>query len=343
MDPFIPVPPLEYGGIERVLADLANGLVKRGHSVTLWAGPGSLVAGRVEPFGKVGEWSSWSNLRNFSVVTARLMRHRSSFDIVHNFGRLAYLTAILPAALPKIQTYMRVVNPNNMRKARLLGACKLHYTAVSNFIRDTGKIGGGEWTVIYNCANADEYKFNADVDPEAAPLIFLGRLERCKGAHHAIAVARHLSRRLIIAGNISPLAHEKEYFHGEIEPQIDGKLVTYVGAVNNQQKNDLLRTAAAMLTPIEFEEPFPIVLAESLLCGTPVISFARGGMPEGIEHGKTGFLCSNPDEMSAYVPKLPTINRRDCRAEAERRFSDTAIITEYEQLYQRMLGHSNGR
>src|SRR6202040_3702835 len=99
------------------------------------------------------------------------------------------------------------------------GARNLHYTAVSKFIRDTGCIGGGEWGVIYNCASARDYQFNADVDPRTAPLVFLGRLEKCKGAHHAIAVAKRLKRSLRIAGNISPLAHEKEYFHCEIEPQ----------------------------------------------------------------------------------------------------------------------------
>src|ERR1043166_2135116 len=259
MDPFIRVPPRHYGGIERVIADLANGLCQRGHQVTLWAAPGSETSAVLSPFGREGEWTRWSNVRNTALISARLVLNRRRFDLVHNFGRLAYLTAVLRSDLPKIQPYMRTVNPANMRKARTLGAKRLRYTAVSAAIRDTGKPGGGEWSVIYNCASVHEYRLNVQVDPGTAPLAFLGRLERCKGAHNAIAAARKLGRALRIAGNISTLPNEKEYFHREIEPQIDGKLINYLGPVDNEQKNQLLRGAAALLMPIEWEEPFPLV------------------------------------------------------------------------------------
>ena len=337
MDPFIRVPPRHYGGIERVIADLANGLCKRGHNVTLWAAPDSDTAARLVPFGREGEWSTWSNIRNTLVLSARLLKERANYDIIHNFGRLAYLTIVLRSDLPKVQTYMRRVNPNNMRKATMLGAKRLHYTAVSAAIRDTGVPGGGDWSVIYNCAPAQEFKLNSEVDSRSAPLAFLGRLERCKGVHNAIAVARKLERPLRIGGNISDLSHERDYFHREIEPQIDGQLVSYVGPVNNEQKNDLFGSAAACLMPIEFEEPFPIVLPEALLCGCPVIAFARGGMPEGIEHGRTGFLCKTVAEMCDYVGRLNEIDRANCRAEAERRFSNDAIVRQYEKLYFEMI------
>ncbi len=337
MDPFICVPPKHYGGIERVIADLANGLCQRGHQVSLWAAPGSETAAALSPFGREGEWTRWSNVRNTALITARFLKNRNRFDLVHNFGRLAYLTVMLRSNLPKIQTYMRDVNPANMRKARAMGAKRLHYTAVSAPIRDTGMPGGGDWSVIYNCAPVHEYKLNVQVDPSTAPLAFLGRLERCKGVHNAIAVAKRLERRLYIAGNISNLAHEKEYFHHEIEPQIDGKLIKYLGPVNNAEKNQLLGNAAALLTPIEFEEPFPVVLPEALLCGCPVIAFARGGMPEGIDHGKTGFLCNTVEEMASLVGRLGEIDRTYCRAEAERRFSDHAIVEAYEHLYRDMM------
>ena len=337
MDPFIRVPPLHYGGIERVIADLANGLCQRGHQVDLWAAPDSHTAASLSSFGREGEWTRWSNIRNSLAITARFVKNRGRYDIVHNFGRLAYLTAVLRWDLPKIQTYMRTVNPANMRKTKALGARRLHYTAVSAAIRDTGKPGGGDWSVIYNCAPIGEYRLNVNVDPATAPLAFLGRLERCKGVHNAIAVAKKLGRPLHIAGNVSTLLHEKEYFHREIEPEIDGKFITYLGPINNEQKNQLLGSAAAMLMPIEWEEPFPIVLPEALLCGCPVIAFARGGMPEGIENGKTGFLCHTIDEMCDSVRRLAEIDRSFCRAEAERRFSDRAIVDAYEQLYREMI------
>src|SRR5262249_50839731 len=191
-------------------------------------------------------------------------------------------------------------------------------------------------SVIYNCAVPNRYPFVADTDASTAPLVFLGRLDRCKGAHHAITVAERLQRRLVIAGNISPLAHEQEYFTHDIEPRIDGRLVSYIGPVNDEQKRHLLGTAAAMLMPIEWEEPFPVVLPEAMLCGTPLIAFRRGGVPEGIDHGRTGFLCDTVDEMTALVGRLGEIDRRAVRGDAERRFSDRAIVSEYERLYLRL-------
>ncbi|MGB0108828.1 MAG: glycosyltransferase [Terriglobales bacterium] len=337
MDPFIAVPPQHYGGIERVIADLANGLHRRGHQVTMWAAPGSSIQGNVVPFGRESEWTRWSNIRNTVHLSSRLWRLRGKFDLIHNFGRLAYLTSVLRWDLPKVQTYMRPVDAENMVLARRLGERRLHYTAVSAAIRDTGAPGGGEWSVIYNCAPVEQFSFRVDADPATAPLVFLGRLERCKGAHTAIAVAKQLGRRLVIAGNVSSLPNERKYFHEEIEPKLDAELVSYIGPVDNAAKNRLLGSAAALLLPIEWEEPFPVVLPEALLCGTPVIAFRRGGVPEGIDHGRTGFLCDTEEEMVAAVQQLSRIDRGVCRAEGVRRFGDDAILAEYERLYYRLL------
>ena len=320
MDPFIKVPPDHYGGIERVVADLAARLTLRGHDVTLWAAPGSRVDGRVETFGREGEWTRWSNVRNTLTLAGRFLRRPRRFDIIHNFGRLAYLTPMFARDVAKVQTYMRTVDPANMATARRLGARRLHYTAVSAAIADTGRPGGGDWSVIYNCAVPARYQFSAATDARTAPLVFLGRLDRIKGVHHAITVAQRLQRRLIIAGNISPLAHEQAYFDDEIKSRIDGERVSYIGPVGDAAKQALLGGAAAML----LEQ----------------MRARRGGVPEGIDHGRTGFLCDTVEEMTALVARLPEIDRRAVRAEAERRFSDTAIAAEYEGLYQRLLAAS---
>src|SRR6202008_4566284 len=132
------------------------------------------------------------------------------------------------------------VNPSNMATARRLGARRVAYTAGSAASRDPGRPGGGGWAVIYNCAAPERYPFVADTNPETAPLVFLGRLDRCKGAHHAITAAQRLQRRLIIAGNISPLPHEQAYYEAEIAPRVDGSLVTYIGPVGDEQKRALL-------------------------------------------------------------------------------------------------------
>jgi len=337
MDPFIRVPPLHYGGIERVVADLAQELHVRGHRVTLWAAPGSAGPSAVQPFGREGEWTRWSNVRNVAIVTSRFLRAPGEFDIVHNFGRLAYLTGVLSWDLPKVQTYMRTVDRRNMSKVRRLGAHRVHFTAVSEAIRHTAEDVAGDWSVIYNCAPVDRFTARLDVDAARAPLVFLGRLERCKGVHTAIRIARRAGRPLIIAGNISTLPEERAYFEREISPQIDGRLVTYVGPVDDAQKNALLGSAAAMLLPVEWLEPFPVVLPEALACGTPIVATRCGGIPEGIDHGRTGFVCDSEDEMVEAVSRLERLDRSVCRREAERRFSPGAITTAYEALYERVL------
>ncbi|MDE3156918.1 MAG: glycosyltransferase [Acidobacteriota bacterium] len=337
MDPFIPVPPVHYGGIERVIADLADGLVRRGHDVTLWAAPESRTSARLSAFGRAGEWTRWSNVRNTLVLTGRFLRHRGGFDVIHNFGRLAYLLAVLRADVVKVQTYMRPVNPRNMQKVRALGGRRLRYTAVSVAIRDTGQPGGGDWSVVPNGASASRFPFNPAVDARTAPLMFLGRLERCKGAHTAIAVARRAGRRLVIAGNLSPLPHERAYYEREVAPLVDNRQVTYVGPVDDRQKGELLRKAAALLLPVEWDEPFPVVLPEALLSGTPVVAFRRGGIPEGIVDGQTGFVCDSADEMVARIADLPSLDRSACRADAERRFTDEAIVSAYEAVYEELI------
>lgn len=338
MDPLIPVPPTHYGGIERVVADLADVLVDRGHDVTLWAAPGSESQARLEAFGREGEWTRWSNIRNTARLSARLLSRPGRFDVVHNFGRLAYLLPILPASVGKIQTYMRKVNPANMRLVSAFGARRLIYTAVSDAIGNTGRPGGGDWRVVYNCARPALYDVSLTVDASTAPLVFLGRLERCKGAHTAIDVALAAGRELVVAGNISTLPEERAYFEHELRPRFDARQIRFIGPVDDQQKRSLLQGAAALLLPIEWEEPFPVVLPEALLCGTPIVALNRGGVPEGLEEGVTGFVCANAAEMVAAISRLPSIERAQCRAEAERRFSDTVIADEYEALYREVVG-----
>ena len=141
---------------------------------------------------------------------------------------------------------------------------------------------------------------------------------------------------MILAGNVSTLPEERAYFATEIEPAIDGDLVSYIGAVDDSEKNALLGRAAALLLPIEWEEPFPVVLPEALLCGTPVLAFRRGGVPEGIDEGLTGFVCDTSEQMMTAVCRLGELDRAECRAAAERRFSTQAIVDEYEHLYLRL-------
>jgi glycosyltransferase involved in cell wall biosynthesis len=333
MDPFIPVPPLHYGGIERVIYDIACKYQEMGHEVTLVAGPGSKSPGRLITYGENGDGSMKIDWKLMGKLTAILRKEIPGHDVLHNFGRLAFLMPVGWTRIRKVQTYMRYITPRNIKMLNLTGIRNLTYTAVSDAIVHTGQPGGGDWRTVYNCAPVDQFDFVPNVSADA-PLVFLGRLERCKGAHTAITVAELTGRKLIIAGNISNLAHEKEYFEKEVRPRIDGKQVEYIGTVNNEQKNTLLGGAAAMLLPVEWYEPFPVVLPESFACGTPILAFPGGGVPEGIREGVTGCLSNTAQEMAESVAKIPSLDREACRKDALERYSDTVIADNYLKIYQ---------
>jgi glycosyltransferase involved in cell wall biosynthesis len=332
MDPFIPVPPLHYGGIERVIYDIACKYVEVGHEVTIIAGPNSKSPGRLITYSENGNGYVKLNFTVLRELYKILKKEIPNHDVIHNFGRLAFLFPVAWTRIRKVQTYMRYITPGNIKWLNRIGCKNITYTAVSDAIVKTGITGGGEWKTVYNCTPIEQFDFVSSV-PKDAPLVFLGRLERCKGAHSAIAVAKLTNRKLIIAGNISHLPDEQDYFNNEIMPLVDGELVKYIGVVDNEQKNKLLGGAAAMLLPIEWYEPFPIVLPESFACGTPILAFPNGGVPEGIREGVTGYLCSDVKEMADKVSEIHLLDRRACRNEVEEKYSDIVIAKEYLKIY----------
>jgi len=165
-----------------------------------------------------------------------------------------------------------------------------------------------------------------------APLVFLGRIERVKGPHTAIQIARLAGRKLIIAGNTIPHGEAATYFEREIRPYIDGENVTFLGPVDDMEKNKLLGTAAALLFPIAWKEAFGIVMAESFACGTPVIGFRCGSVPEVIRNGVNGYICRDVNEAVEAVDLLGQIDRVAVRADCEARFSDTALVDGVERI-----------
>jgi glycosyltransferase involved in cell wall biosynthesis len=162
--------------------------------------------------------------------------------------------------------------------------------------------------------------------------MFLGRLEAVKGAHNAIAIARGAKRRLVIAGNKVQGEEGSAYFDRHIAPYLDGEEVVWVGPVDDAQKSALLGSAAALLMPIEWEEPFGIVMAEALACGTPVIGFSRGSVPEVVQDGVNGYLCRTVEEAVAAVGRLSLIDRVAVRSGCEAHFGDRVLVDAYEHL-----------
>ncbi|NOT55742.1 MAG: glycosyltransferase [Deltaproteobacteria bacterium] len=331
VDPEIPVPPHQYGGIERIVDMVVRGLLEHGHDVSLLAHPASTTPARLVPYRGQRSGSLVDAVRNMLQVW-QCARALPRVSVIHSFGRLAYLLPVLPLPVVKVQSYQRHITPRSVRLGRELGRQSLYFTACSRACRDTAGSPGGLWTIIPNGVPLASYTFRATV-PDDAPLVFLGRVERIKGAHTAIEVARRTGRRLVIAGNRATSGPESTYFEREIAPACDGMIIRYVGPVTDAQKNDLLGQAAALLFPIEWEEPFGIVMAEALACGTPVLAFLRGAVNEVVEHGVNGFCCASVDALVDAVAELDAIDRRQCRAACEARFSDEVIVRQYERLY----------
>lgn len=334
-DPELPVPARLYGGIERIVDMLARGLAARGHDVTLFAHPDSATAGRLIPWPGHSSRSKTDTARNAATLARAVFA--GQFDLIHSFSRIAYLAPILPLAMPKLMTYQRKITRRSIRLGVALSRGTLSFTAISRCMMQ-GVADLGTWHLVFNGVPLTTYRFCPDPGPEV-PLVFLGRIEKIKGPHLAIEVARLSGVPLVIAGNV-PLEHQ-DFFDTEIAPHVDGSRVKYIGPVDDEQKNILLQQACALLMPILWEEPFGIVMAEAMACGTPVIGLARGAVPEVVEHEVTGFVCKEINEMVSAVRALGKINRARCRNRAERQFGADVIVDAYECVYREMLDVSS--
>jgi glycosyltransferase involved in cell wall biosynthesis len=168
-------------------------------------------------------------------------------------------------------------------------------------------------------------------------MVFLSRIEEIKGVHTAIEIAKRCGIRLIIAGNHANCGSQWRYWEDRIKPEIGRNGIEYVGSVDDRQKNELLGKARALLVPISWDEPFGIVFAEALACGTPVISAPRGALPEIVRHGVEGFLVEGASEACAVVAAVANIDRAKCRARVEQEFCAPRIVNKYCELYRRAI------
>ena len=338
-DPEIPVPPRLYGGIERIVEFLVQGLVEKGHSVTLMAHRDSSVGcSKLLPYPGKASRSSLDTLSNIYALIKETAT--TQYDLIHSFGRLAYLTPVLPFNIPKLMSYQREPTLSGIVRAITISKRNtLFFTGCSEYITSQIKPLAPASTV-YNGVPIHRYNFQSKVSNDA-PLVFLGRIEHIKGTHLAIDIAKKTGRRLIIAGNVPSDAVAQAYFAEKIAPYIDDQPIQYIGPVDDQQKNTLLGQASAFLMPILWDEPFGIVMAEAMACGTPVLALRRGSVPEVIIDGVNGFTGTTSEDLITAVGKITQIERLNCRQVAEKKFSDQAIVSAYEQLYFKLINRSS--
>ncbi len=321
-------PPRKYGPWEQVTSNIAEGLIEKGMNVTLFATGDSVTNGRLasvcdRPYNedseidpKVAECLHISNL----------MEQADKFDIIHNnfdFLPLSYsclintpmVTTIHGFSSKKILPVYKKYNASN------------YYVAISNSDQNAEL---NYIATVYNGINIQDFSYNHE---PSEYLLFFGRIHPEKGVYESIKIAKESKRKLIISG----LIQDQEYFNGRVKPFINGIDIIYAGNSGPEERNKLLGNAYALLHPISFDEPFGMSVAEAMMCGTPVIAYNRGSMPEIIVDKKTGFLVNAVEGAVNAVSKVKYINRKDCRDWASSAFSREKMVEGYLEVYNKIL------
>jgi glycosyltransferase involved in cell wall biosynthesis len=327
------VPPVRYGGIEWVVSILADGLVDQGHDVTLFAAGDSQTRARLvtsydePPSMRIG--LSMPDLHHALTCYARA----GDFDVVNDHS--GPLGAALGAAVasPVCHTVHGPLTGESGDVYSLIGSVSPSVGLIS--VSDSQRSPLPDLNWLATCHNAiamDSYPFHPGND---GYLLFLGRMSPDKGAHHAAALARETGLPMILAGKMHDLL-ERQHFAANVEPLLGGN-IEYVGEVSHDEKVRLLQNALATVFPIQWPEPFGLVMVESMACGTPVVATRQGAVPEVIEQGRSGIIVDSPAELAEAVKQAITLDPHECRASAIERFSPARMVDDYVAAYQRML------
>jgi len=321
-------PPRHYGPWESVVSLLTEGLVSRGHNVTLFATGDSETEGKLHAVCARGYEEDPSIVPKVweCLHISELFEHAEEFDIIHNNFDFLPLTYTGFITTPVVTTIHGFSSPGILPVYRKYNR-KVFYVSISDADRspDLDYI-----KTIHHGIDINQFDFRAEPDNY---LLFFGRIHHDKGAREAVEIARACNRELILAGIIQ----DNTYYHQYIEPYLDKNNVVYVGSVGPVDRNQLLGKATALLHPINFNEPFGLSVIESMACGTPVITFNRGSMPELIENGKCGFLVNTVDEVIDAVRRIKDIDRAYCRHHVEQYFTADQMVEKYIQVYETIL------
>jgi glycosyltransferase involved in cell wall biosynthesis len=327
------VPPPGYGGTESVVSILTEQLVMRGHEVALAASGDSRTSARLiscypRSLRRAGDVDrapyDWAHVAN-------AMEQADEFDVIHNHaGELGMAFAHLTRT-PMLTTTHCLPTPDaEIIWDRYRGA----FNTISKAQRGSISCRGPARFVghVYNAIDVESFPFQAQKGDD---LLFLSRLGREKGPQHAIAVARKLGRRLILAGKVDH--YDRDFFEEVIRDQIDGEQIVFIGEADAAKKRELFRNARCLLLPLGWEEPFGLVMPEAMACGTPVIAFRRGSAPELIRDGHTGFVVDNVDDMAEAVKDVERIDPYVCREHVRMNFAPPIMTAAYVRAYEELL------
>jgi len=331
----IKIPPEKYGGTEFVVYYLTEELVKRGHQVDLYATGDSKTSANLIPIVKKGIWDNKTmsatdgTIKHLEMIYS-VADNCKEYDVIHD--HLGPLGTILSrfTKVPVIST-LHVPNTASRRELYKLVEDSFHLVSISDQQReafpDLNYI-----STVYNGVPVDDYQF--DDDPEGY-LFFLGRFDQIKGAKEAIELAKRTDHKLIMAAKIE----DERYYKKFVQPQIDGKQIIYIGEIGFKEKVKYLKKAKALVSLINWDEPFGLVVPEANACGTPVIVNPRGAFPELVKDGINGFLTDNTIEGSIKVlNRIGEIDRQKCYQFTKDNFSIEKMVDGYEKVYKKVIG-----
>jgi len=324
-------PPQHYGPWEQVVSLLTEGLVNAGKDVTLFATGDSKTNAKLQAVCPKGyEEDSEIQPKVWECLhISEVFEHAHHFDIIHNHFDFLPLSYSRLVKIPVLTTIHGFSSPKIIpvyKKYNQTG----YYVSISEADRnpDLNYIA-----TIHHGIDLDQFTFNNV--PEDY-LLFFGRIHADKGTYEAIQIASECKKKLIIAGIIQ----DKTYYEEQVRPFLNDD-ISYVGSADPVKRDQLIRNASALLHPINFAEPFGLSVVESLACGTPVIAFNKGSMPEIIVDGKNGFLVSTIAEAVSAVTNITQINRSFCRKDAEQRFGSNRMVRDYIKVYQKILNFAH--
>lgn len=320
-----PAPPKGYGPWEQIAFDIADGMRRRGLDVTLFAAGDSRFEGSLASVVPVG--LNEDKALNGDVFGAlhigELFRRANEFDLIHNNFDWRPLTYAIGSKAPPLLTTVHGFSSPQILAAYYACAWRSFFCSISNADRDPGL---DYLSTTYNGIDANEFEFQ---EKPGNYLVFLGRFHPEKGTHLAIAVAKRAGIRLKIAA----IPQDETYFREQVQPHIDGDRVQFLGPVEREARNELLKGALALVHMTTRPERFGMTMIEAMACGTPVLGARMGSIPEIVEDGITGFLCDNVDDAVDKVPLLASLDRHACRARIEAEFTVDRMVDRYLEAY----------
>jgi glycosyltransferase involved in cell wall biosynthesis len=331
-----PVPPRLYGGTERVVAWLTEALVALGHEVTLFASGDSSTSARLEagcPRALRLEGTNDAALAHHLVMLEGVRRRAREFDVIHNHIDLLGFSLGRGVASPVVTTlHGRLDIP--CLTAVVAEFSEAPVVSISEAQR--APLPHARWVgTIHHGMPRDLYSFRSQPGDYLA---FVGRISREKRLDRAVAIAEALNMPLIVGAKVDDA--DRKYFESEIAHLLDSPFVRFLGEIDDEGKAEIIGGARALLFPIDWPEPFGLVMIEAMACGTPVVAFRAGSVPEVIDHGVTGFVCDSLEEAIAATPRAIDLDRGRIRATFEARFTAERMAADYVATYRCLMTRS---